>query len=61
MDFYDFYISNEFEAYKYLGAHFATGTTTFRTFAPKAIRIAVIGEFNGWTETPMNKVYDGNF
>lgn len=61
MDFYDFYMGNEFEAYKYLGAHFVAGTTTFRTFAPKASRIAVIGEFNGWTETPMNKVYDGNF
>ena len=61
MDFYDFYMGNEFEAYNYLGAHFAAGTTTFRTFAPKSSRIAVIGEFNGWTETPMNKVYDGNF
>ncbi len=61
MDFYNYYMGNEFEAYRYLGAHFAGGTTTFRTFAPKASMIAVIGEFNGWTETPMNKVYDGNF
>ena len=61
MDFYNFYMGNEFEAYRYLGAHFVGGTTTFRTFAPKASKIAVIGEFNGWTETPMNKVYDGNF
>lgn len=61
MDFYNFYMGNEFEAYRYLGAHFAGGTTTFRTFAPKANKIAVIGEFNGWTETPMNKVYDSNF
>ncbi|MBQ8965435.1 1,4-alpha-glucan branching protein GlgB [Ruminococcus sp.] len=61
MDFYEFYMGNEFEAYRYLGAHFAGGTTTFRTFAPKASKISVIGEFNGWVETPMNKVYDGNF
>lgn len=61
MDFYNFYMGNEFEAYRFLGAHFAGGATTFRTFAPKAEKIAVIGEFNNWTETPMNKIYDGNF
>lgn len=61
MNFYNFYTGNEFEAYKYLGAHYINGTTTFRTFAPNAVSISVIGEFNEWTETPMNKVYDGNF
>ena len=61
MDFYGFYTGKEFEAYRFLGAHYSDGTTTFRTFAPSALKISVIGEFNGWTETQMNKVYDGNF
>lgn len=61
MDFYGFYTGEEFQAYKYLGAHFEDGKTMFRTFAPNAEKISVIGEFNGWTETPMKKVYDGNF
>lgn len=61
MDYYGFYIGEEFQAYKYLGAHLNGNGVTFRTFAPNAVKISVIGEFNGWTETPMNKVYDGNF
>ena len=61
MDFYNFYTGKEFEAYQYLGAHVWDGGTTFRTFAPAAQRVSVIGEFNGWTETPMNRVHDGNF
>ena len=50
MDFYNFYTGKEFEAYQYLGAHVWDGGTTFRTFAPAAQRVSVIGEFNGWTE-----------
>ncbi len=61
MDYYGFYIGEEFEAYKYLGAHLNADGVIFRTFAPNAVKISVIGEFNSWTETPMNKVYDGNF
>ena len=33
----------------------------FALFAPNAERISVIGEFNNWNETPMQKVHDGNF
>lgn len=67
MDFYGFYTGKIFDAYKYLGAHISRGENgkveevVFRTFAPSASRISVIGEFNGWTETPMEKVHDGNF
>ncbi|MBR4319183.1 MAG: glycogen-branching enzyme, partial [Oscillospiraceae bacterium] len=61
MDFYSFYTGKEFEAYHYLGAHYMGGTTTFRTFAPNAVSVCLIGSFNHWTETPMQKVYDGNF
>ena len=61
MDYYNFYTGKEFEAYQYLGAHIANGGVTFRTFAPSAEKISVIGDFNNWQETPMNKIYDGNF
>ena len=61
MNFYGFYRGEEFEAYQYLGAHREGKETVFRTFAPAAAAVSVIGEFNGWSETPMQKVYDGNF
>ena len=61
MDFYGFYTGKEFEAYRFLGAHACERGTVFRTFAPNAQRISLIGEFNGWQETPMQKVHDGNF
>lgn len=61
MDIYGFYMGKEFEAYKYLGAHTEEKGTVFRTYAPNADHICVTGEFNGWTETPMQKVNDGNF
>ncbi len=61
MDFYGFYTGEEFEAYTYLGAHFEGDGVVFRTFAPNALKISVIGDCNEWQETPMYKVYDGNF
>lgn len=61
MDFYNFYTGKEFEAYEYLGAHTYFGGVTFRTFAPAATHVSLIGDFNGWQEMPMNKVHDGNF
>ena len=61
MDFYEFYMGKEFEAYRFLGAHPAQEGTVFRTFAPSAERISVIGSFNDWQETPMHRIHDGNF
>lgn len=61
MDIEKFYEGKEFEAYKYLGAHVEKGGVTFRTFAPHAYKVSVIGEFNGFTETKMDPVEDGNF
>ena len=61
MDYYNFYTGKDFEAYQYLGAHIENDGVTFRTFAPSAKQISVIGDFNNWQETPMVKVYDGNF
>ena len=61
MDFYDFYTGQEFEAYTYLGAHIVQDGVVFRTFAPNAIKVSVIGEFSDWQEIEMEKTYDGNF
>ena len=59
MDFYGFYTGKIFDAYEFLGAHPDKDGTTFRTFAPAASRITVIGEFNDWQEWELNKTYDG--
>lgn len=61
MDFYGFYTGRSFDAHHYLGAHLTTEGAVFRTFAPSATKISLIGEFSGWEELPMHKVYDGNF
>lgn len=61
MDYYSFYTGNCFNAYQYLGAHVVAGKTVFRTFAPAAAKISLIGDMNAWNETPMKKIYDGNF
>lgn len=61
MDFYGFYTGRSFDAYHYLGAHLTGDGAVFRTFAPSAQKISLIGEFSNWEELPMAKVYDGNF
>ena len=61
MDFYGFYTGKIFDAYKYLGAHVTEKGVVFRTFAPSASKISVIGEFNDWEERPMEKAHDVNF
>lgn len=61
MDFHGFYMGQEFEAHKFLGAHAEPDGVMFRTFAPSAAKVSVIGDFNGWQDTPMEKAFDGNF
>lgn len=62
MDFYGFYTGQEFEAYRFLGAQVqGDGSVVFRTFAPNAASISVIGDFNSWQGSEMHKIYDGNF
>lgn len=61
MDKYGFYTGQIFDAYEELGCHVDAAGAVFRTFAPAASRIALIGDFNGWTESPMHKIHDGNF
>ena len=61
MDFNNFYNGQEFETYKYLGAFVHMNGVTFRTYAPAASHVTVIGEFNDWQETPMNRCGNGQF
>ncbi len=61
MDIYGFYKGEEFEAYKYLGAECAEVGTMFRTYAPNASAVSLIGDFSGWTDIPMNLTADGRF
>ncbi len=61
MDFYGFYTGQEFEAYEYFGAHIEKNGVRFRTFAPAAGNIAVIGDFNNWQPVNMDRVHDGQF
>ena len=48
-------------AYEFFGSHITGDTTVFRVWAPKAVSVSVVGEFNGWNEEshPMNKIADG--
>lgn len=61
MEFYDFYTGQDFDSYRFLGAHPSDSGVTFCTFAPAAQHVSIIGDFNGWTDTGMGKIYDGNF
>ena len=61
LDKYGFYTGKIFDAYEHMGAHIKENGTEFSTFAPAAQKIAVIGEFNGWTETWMERENDRNF
>jgi 1,4-alpha-glucan branching enzyme len=58
MDKHSFYIGQSFDAYDYFGAHIENGKTIFRTYAPNATKICVIGDFNDWQEEEMYT--DGN-
>lgn len=61
MDKYGFYTGKILDAYEYLGCHLTENGAVFRTFAPAANKICVMGEFNQWTETEMNRIYDNHF
>lgn len=70
MDIYEFYSGRSFDAYRELGAHVkkeVAGKKTvvsgveFVTYAPNALGVNVIGGFNDWNETVMERCYDGSF
>lgn len=55
MYLHDFYGGKAFDAYEFFGAHIQDGGVLFRVYAPNAECIAVIGEFNHWTDEIMEK------
>lgn len=61
MDLQQFYLGQAYDIYEYLGCHLTKEGAVFRVFAPSAASIDVTGEFNDWKETPMKRIYDGNF
>lgn len=61
MDLQKYYRGEAVDIYEYLGCHLTEFGAVFRVFAPAATAVSVTGEFNGWTDTFMQKVYDGNF
>ena len=52
----DFYDGKAFDAYEYFGAHMEDNEVVFRTYAPNAVKVFIIGEFNGWTEEEMEEI-----
>ncbi len=62
---YLFHQGTNYKAYEYLGSHFdeqnGVQGVVFRTWAPKATKVAVVGDFNKWDTSAnvMNKISDG--
>lgn len=61
MDMYGFYTGKVFDAYKYMGAHIEEDGVIFRTYAPNALKVELIGEFNNWEGMEMKRVEDEKF
>ena len=57
MDLQQFYMGQAFDAYEFFGVHKENSRFVFRTFAPNAQRITVIGEFNNSHEEPLEQYY----
>lgn len=55
MNLHDFCCGKVFDCYNFFGAHKEGNEIIFRTYAPDAERITVIGSFNGWNEGDMYK------
>lgn len=53
-----FFNGEDYEAYKYFGAHPYKDGYVFRLFAPNALEVEVIGDFNNWNgeKHKMNKI-----
>ena len=57
---YLFHQGTYYQAYEFLGAHPEKNGYVFRTWAPNATRMAVVGDFNGWNNNAhdMHKISD---
>lgn len=50
-------MGESFDAYDYFGAHPSDDGIIFRTYAPNAHKISIVGEFNSWQELPMEQLH----
>lgn len=51
----DFYDGTSFDAYEFFGAHPAEKGFVFRTYAPSAQQVCLVGEFNNWQPQEMSQ------
>ena len=62
---YLFHQGTNYAAYEFMGAHFTRADeksgVVFRTWAPRADKVSVVGDFNGWDagKNPMERISDG--
>ena len=62
---YLFYQGKNYEAYKFFGVHSGkkgrSKIFTFRVWAPTAVSVSVVGDFNNWDRScnPMTRIADG--
>ena len=62
---YLFHQGTNYSAYDFMGAHFTVRNgkngVVFRVWAPKADRVSVVGDFNGWNADAniMERISDG--
>lgn len=58
---YYFHQGTNYESFRYFGLHFDGGQAVFRVWAPHAVSVSVVGDFNNWDKTinPMHRLNDG--
>ena len=58
---YLFHQGKNFQSYKFFGCHLSDSGAYFRTWAPNASYISVVGDFNNWDSgaNPMTRISDG--
>lgn len=57
MNLQKFYLGESFDAYEYFGAHLQPEGIVFRTYAPAADKVSVLGEFSNWKEISMEQLH----
>ena len=55
---YLFHQGTNYHAHDYMGVHRADHGYCFRTWAPSAERVLLVGDFNGWQGQPMTRISD---